>query len=471
MRFLLYISLILSLNSNAQFRGAQFVSKGGAYLPTIPDYLHLPAATAQQTYTSNAQVISAFGSLVIENKSFTAVVGGSPGNVNMLTITGSCNGVIIRNCFFNVAYGGTDACRAIVIDGAVSTTVENCLFFNQSQGIYCTNTVTNLTIRNNQFLEMRGKAPGGPAILGQSIQIGNTVAAGINIYNNRCENWFGESYPEDVVNINNTSGTSGSPLLIQGNMFRGGGPSASGGGIVLGDNLGSFATIQDNKMVNLGNYAVAVVAGSNNSILNNQIFQTKKPWSNTGIIANNSSGSCTNITVTGNFCSVTNSAGSSNPTAYSGCTGTTNAPTAITEAQIGLPDQLISFISDDQIWQLRHATKTYESDIVSLAVSQGFTSASICRPTADAGTDQSTSGTSATLTSASTNCSGNTIATYQWVQVSGPIVSTIVSATSSSTSVTGLSIIGTYVFRLVVSQNNSATTSTYDADWVTITKT
>lgn len=462
---ILTILLFISLSGYGQFSGARAVCVGKR-VPTIPDYMNLQAATALQNYTSNSAVIAAFGSLVIENKHFFASPGGSPGNVNLLTITG-CSGVIVRNCFFDIASGGTDGNRGLVIDGSTNVQVYNNVYYNEGQGIYATNTLTNLHIYNNEFIDMRGPFP-----LGQAIQVYNTTSAGIVIENNRCENFLTESNPEDVININKSSGTTGEPLLIQNNQFRGGGFSKSGGGVVAGDNMGSNITIQNNKFVDVGNYSCGIVGGDNNKILGNLIYQNQRPWSNTGIIAANSNTSCTNVIVDLNFAHVTNSAGSSNPTAYnSSCSGTRNAPTDITLAAMNFPTRLITYITEDQLWTLRALTKGFESAIVAKATASpnNYTAASVCRPTADAGSDQTTSGTSVTLTSGSSACSGNSIASYNWVQVSGPATATIASATSSSTSVTGL-VVGTYRFRLEVMQQNTATSQTFHSAWVNVTK-
>ncbi len=61
----------------------------------------------------------------------------------------------------------------------------------------------------------------------------------------------------------------------------------------------------------------------------------------------------------------------------------------------------------------------------------------------------------ATLSSSATATSGSTIAGYNWVFTSGPVVPVIVSATLSSTLVTGLTTVGNYVFTLTASDNSA----------------
>lgn len=85
-------------------------------------------------------------------------------------------------------------------------------------------------------------------------------------------------------------------------------------------------------------------------------------------------------------------------------------------------------------------------------------------PVAAAGNDITTNGTSVIL-SGSGNDPDGSISTYAWTKVSGT-GGTIASPSSASTSVTGLSV-GTYVFRLTVTDNGGAT----DTDDITVTVT
>ncbi len=78
-------------------------------------------------------------------------------------------------------------------------------------------------------------------------------------------------------------------------------------------------------------------------------------------------------------------------------------------------------------------------------------------PTANAGIDQNIT---LPVNTVSTNGSGTdpdgTIASYQWVKISGPASGTIVNATSATTNITGLTQ-GVYQFQLTVTDNSGAT--------------
>lgn len=85
-------------------------------------------------------------------------------------------------------------------------------------------------------------------------------------------------------------------------------------------------------------------------------------------------------------------------------------------------------------------------------------------PTANAGSDQTITLPTAAVTLSGSGSDAETSVTYAWTRVSGPNTPTIVSASSASTSVTGL-IEGTYVFRLTVTDGGSLTAT----DDITIT--
>lgn len=80
-------------------------------------------------------------------------------------------------------------------------------------------------------------------------------------------------------------------------------------------------------------------------------------------------------------------------------------------------------------------------------------------PTADAGLDPTPLYLPVdytTLSGSGTAGTGYTISSYAWTHISGPATYTITSPSSASTTVTGLAI-GTHVFRLTVTNSNSAT--------------
>src|SRR5262249_4717665 len=81
----------------------------------------------------------------------------------------------------------------------------------------------------------------------------------------------------------------------------GGGPSRSGGGIMLGDNGGSYQIAQHNILVDPGQYGIAVSSGSHMSIVDNSVFGRQQGFTNVGIyVWNQYRSECASIAVKGN---------------------------------------------------------------------------------------------------------------------------------------------------------------------------
>jgi hypothetical protein len=146
----------------------------------------------------------------------------------------------------------------------------------------------------------------GPYPRGQFSQLNNCTGAGNAVNYNKIENVLGKSYPEDVINFYHSSGTAASPIQCNGNWIRGGGPSANGGGINLGDNGGSYQSASNNILVNPGQYGMAISGGDHMSLTNNLIFSAQLPFSNVGITVWSQKGDqpsipyISNATVSGN---------------------------------------------------------------------------------------------------------------------------------------------------------------------------
>ena len=104
-------------------------------------------------------------------------------------------------------------------------------------------------------------------------------------------------------------------------------------------------------------------------------------------------------------------------------------------------------------------TRVANSPLLNVACSYVATSTPTnIAPTANAGTDKSITQpvSTTTLTGSGTDSDG-TISSYLWSYISGPTTPTIVSSSSSTTNITGLTATGTYTFRLTVTDNSNAT--------------
>jgi len=298
-------------------------------------------ATGYLSLPISGKIIATNGQ-VIENLQFK----------NMADIAirvGNVSNVIIRNCFFN----GSGA-EAIELEGATNVTITNCLFARMTCGVYALSSNT-IKVNNNQFVNTRMRTGGSR---GQFVQFNGCGGAGNEVMNNQGENFPGESDPEDMISMFNSTGTSASPIKISGNMFRGGCPSNSGGGIIAGDNGGGWTIIENNTLFNPGQYGSAIAGGHDIKILNNKIYSKQTSCSNNPLyVWKQSDPACTNHTVTGNFVTWIDKNGAVNNGWNSGtCTNTTYNPNdnkPITEAEMGVPTHLITFVTPSELLTIR----------------------------------------------------------------------------------------------------------------------
>jgi len=309
--------------------------------PTLtPEPTPAPATGSLSSTTPAPTTISNQSNVVIENLRF------DNSNGNALNITGS-NNITIRNCFFNKA-----TAEAISIENGSNITIENCLFNRVTTGVYALSSQT-IKIRNNQFVNVRMRSTGGR---GQFVQFNSVTGAGNLIEDNKGENFPGESDPEDLSSLYSSSGTAANPISIRNNIFRGGGPSASGGGIMTGDNGGSYQVVENNVLLDPGQYGIAAAGGSNISLINNKIYASQQPFTNNPLYVWAQAGaSCSNINVKGNRVNWTDKNGSINNGWDAGnCSSTSfEYPTTISLAEMNVPAHLISMITPAELLTIR----------------------------------------------------------------------------------------------------------------------
>jgi hypothetical protein len=213
---------------------------------------------------------------------------------------GSVPCITLTNCY-NIHITGAklhnSTAVGIYLNQSYNITIDNSYFTNVASGVYAEQTSNGgIVVTNNQFLNMVGPFPRG-----QFVQFNNVSGAGSSVTNNKGENIFGQSHAEDAISMYQSSGTASSPIMISNNWIRGGGPSSSGGGIMLGDNGGSYLTAQNNILVNPGEYGIAIAGGDHNSLINNTVYGASQFFTNVGLYVNSINGyNETNSTVSGN---------------------------------------------------------------------------------------------------------------------------------------------------------------------------
>jgi len=207
--------------------------------------------------------------------------------------------IFLKNCY-NITIKGNKLANStqvgVYLYACKNITVNDNYITNVSSGVYAEQTKEGgIVVNGNQFLNMKGPFPRG-----QFVQFNNVVGPNSSISNNRGENIMGQSYPEDAISLYQSKGTAASPVKVNGNWIRGGGPSESGGGIMLGDNGGSYLIAQNNILVDPGQFGMAIAGGDHNTIINNQIYGRQQYFTNVGIYINDINGYKTTYCKIGN---------------------------------------------------------------------------------------------------------------------------------------------------------------------------
>jgi parallel beta-helix repeat protein len=227
------------------------------------------------------------------------IVGGS---VPCIKLT-NCSNVYITACVLNAS---TDV--GILLDNCTNVTIEKNNIFNVAAGIVATNCPGNINIFTNQMGNMQGQSHGGAFV-----QFINVTGTNNNISYNKLQNVFGQSNTEHAIDIASSNGASSSPITIDQNWIRGGGPNNSGGGIMLGDGGGSNQIAKNNILADPGQFGLAIAGGSSISLINNTVYAKQQSFTNVGLYVWGQGGhTISNSTVSGNQINFTNSSGYAN---------------------------------------------------------------------------------------------------------------------------------------------------------------
>jgi hypothetical protein len=312
-----------------------------------------PSGQPNWIVENQTMILSGPGPHLIENRKWNGLRG------NCIELRGASN-VTIRNCWFShtvsmterqqiaycfsvvgeeaenlfrtpigstfngyPGYGGYAGDTRLAIkarNGSRNIRIENCYFEGvesafQSEGCY-----GPFYFLNNEIKDVCGPFPRG-----QMVQL--AWFAGLNepvrIENNYMTSQYGVAFPEDNINIFSATGSAANPITIRRNYIRMTDcpetgtklMSESGGGILVGDQNGTYSIIEENVIVNPGQYGLAINAGNNHTILNNKVYSQRTPVTNVGIYSWDMGGSGTyyNNRVEGNHVYWINKNNSPNP--------------------------------------------------------------------------------------------------------------------------------------------------------------
>ena len=188
----------------------------------------------------------------------------------------NCYNITIQNCKL-----GPSAEVAVYLYNCKNIIIKNCSMENVASGLL-SDTGTGI-----QFIYNDVKNVMGPMPRGQMAQFDNGYGTGNKINYNICENIVGQNNQEDAVNLFKSNGTAADPIQVIGNWIRGGGTTNSGGGLLAGDNGGSYQLFENNICVNTGNEGIEVAGGHDIIVRNNKFYSQKTAISNVGISVHN----------------------------------------------------------------------------------------------------------------------------------------------------------------------------------------
>ncbi len=172
-------------------------------------------------------------------------------------------------------------------------------------------TSYQVRVTHNMFLNAKGPYPEGHFVIFDSV-----AGEGNRINCNVGENIMGQGNPQDAINLYKSSGDPTDPIQVVGNKIKGGGPSTSGSGIMVGDSAGGHVLIKDNILIDPGQVGIGLSGGHHIQALNNLIYARQQPFTNTGVYVwnwNNHDPNCYSHTVQGNSVNWTHKTGFKNP--------------------------------------------------------------------------------------------------------------------------------------------------------------
>ena len=249
-----------------------------------------------QTLSGPCLVLSGLKNAIVEN------VAIGPCAEEGLVLIDSDN-VLVRNLTVQNTGGA-----GIYVRGSKSITISSSNVTDGVTGISVLDS-QGVNVECNSIRDVRGPIPAG-----QFIQFDKVTGSENSIACNSGLNTSGYGRPEDGISLYKSHGTPQSPIVVTGNLLVGGGPSESGGGIMVGDDGGSDILITGNRLLDPGQYGIGVASGNGISIVDNVVIGKQQPFTNVGIyVWNQYSHLCRDIRVSGNVVRWRSKTGSPNP--------------------------------------------------------------------------------------------------------------------------------------------------------------
>ncbi len=260
-------------------------------------FLYCQGLISESNFSPSTRIeITGKNNFTIEGKEIKNVTG------HCITLS-ACHNVIIRNCKF----GPASAFIGIYLCDCSDVSITNCIFEDVATGLLAQGCRGNIKFEFNEVKNVNLKKLrnyGSMAFFNEVNGSGNSICYNV------CENIAGESYPGDIISLFKSNGTPDSPIKVCNNWIRGGGPAEWGGGIMLGDCGGSYFTVENNLMVDPGQYGIAVASGHHITVRYNKIYARQQEFCNVGLYAwNQTETECHDLTIAHNEINYTSKTG------------------------------------------------------------------------------------------------------------------------------------------------------------------
>ncbi len=217
--------------------------------------------------------------IIIENLIFDGSTQVADSNYGCITTWRGQN-IIIRNCkFINVKVS-----QCISINESTNVSIYNCDIVNCWSGIKLWNCEGFIRIFSNDFHNIKGSLVSDIGREGGAIHYQGCSGPGNIVQDNALEQDRGAGSTIDHIAFFRTHCDVEAPLIVRNNWIRGGGPHRSGGGILLGDYGGENLIMEDNVLVDPGQYGIGIAGGANMVMRRNKVYGSQRPWSNVGIV-------------------------------------------------------------------------------------------------------------------------------------------------------------------------------------------
>jgi hypothetical protein len=273
------------------------------------------SVTACQDNASDPAARTQVAAQVIDGQRDVTIRGVSISNPygNCITIKGNAQNIIIQDSDIGPCGGSgiriNSSANVRIAQVYIHDTTDNGVTAYLGDGLTVTDSrmervmtgvyaleCLRVNVAYNSFLNVQGPAPRG-----QFVQFDKVKGPGNRIQCNVGRNILGQSSPEDAINLYQSDGDPNDLIQVIGNKIKGGGPSTSGGGILLGDSGGSYQLARDNILVDPGQYGISVASGHDMVILGNSIYGRQQPFTNVGLsVWNQYRPACFSIMAEGN---------------------------------------------------------------------------------------------------------------------------------------------------------------------------